>query len=466
MPLPIPQQVPPTGTAGHFATGPSTGTTNHSSIAIIGQSEWDQVPVKHRATHFATQIASINTHWDTMLNILDQACKDTESNIARLKANTALQRDNPSLHQDQLKALNQQLSSRKAAWQRMKSHVVETTKPNMLDLFYLNQTRQHLQTIAEVLQNPAISLNDKLPELVELTHGLGVCREGVALNIMECARQMHQKALPNKLHAVYKQSRNELIHQLLLRAVRTSHAGAQADSANQTDSKPGLLTAMRENKSLTIESIEIHDVQALKNALGETLGLDYVADRHISRKYEAEVGAIARQVIPGLITTHSVASLMAEKIHERTKQIIGSTNSNPEHTVDLTPLRTALNDEFGVGLDIAIDSVSLSPLPIDAIVQALLDSHTDMPRELQDATVTPGQLDLAMQAFVGKGKLTSDLRGVSSRQFFDSTYRAMLTAKLASGSPPGQTEDEKRKAKHRLELMEDSIHRATRHIST
>ena len=94
MPLPIPQQVPPTGTAGHFATGPSTGTTNHSSIAIIDQSEWDQVPVKHRATHFAAQISSINTHWGTMLDVLDQACKDTELNIARLKADTALQRDN------------------------------------------------------------------------------------------------------------------------------------------------------------------------------------------------------------------------------------------------------------------------------------------------------------------------------------------------------------------------------------
>ena len=129
--------------------------------------------------------------------------------------------------------------------------------------------------------------------LLELGKGLDVCKEGVALNIAACAKTLRTSLEGNPLKGLYSAARDTLINQHLLQAVRLSHKNQQ-------------------NKVQT--SLEIHEVQALRNALADKLGLEEVSDRHISQNYQKVVGAIANDAIPSLITTHAVASRVADEL--------------------------------------------------------------------------------------------------------------------------------------------------------
>ncbi|HEX4879433.1 MAG TPA: hypothetical protein VFV39_06285 [Limnobacter sp.] len=415
--------------------GDGVHTLNTAIGSNISELDWQRVPVNQRQKQFKFQYEQVAAHWESIVQYLDQSCAQTQMEIQRLQGDRTLKADNPAAHADGLKSLRKQLELRQAAWRRVKAYVTDKTCPKMLDLFYLNQTRQHLQTIANALQNPAINEVDKLPELIELSHGLGVCKEGVAINIIECARQLHQKGQPNKLHALYQQTRATLIDQLLLQAVRSSHA-SQADHP-------------------MVKSFEIHDVQALRNALSESLGLARLQDKHISKQYETTVGAIAKAVIPSLVTRHAVATLMAEKIHARATQILGNQSAGVDALIGL---ETALKDELGVGLDVVLDPITLEPMPKDQITEALLKGDAGLPAEQHEGEVTQAQLDHAMAAFFDKGTTTSEAR--SSRRIPTSRgMSGMLMDKLndtGQASKKSEEESRKKELERRLEMTRNS----------
>ncbi|HEX4842995.1 MAG TPA: hypothetical protein VFV57_04940 [Limnobacter sp.] len=456
MPTPVNPALAP------FAQHPA-GNAAHAGQAVVSQTEWDATPAKQRVVQFKAQIDQVHMHWNTILDCMDHACTHTKTQLAALRNNETHRTQNPAEHQAQLASLTRQLELRQAAWQRTKAYVSEQTAPKMLDLFYLNQTRQHLQTIAQAVSNPALNRVDTLAELVELSHGLGVCKEGVALNIMECAGQLHRKTLPNKLHAVFQQSREELLQQLLLRAVRTSHASVSPPEAARAASRHGTLTGLQESESLTMKSLEIHDVQALRNALSDTLGLEYVADRHISRKYESEIGQIARAVIPALLTPRAVARVMAEKIHQRTQQLLDLQGPAAHAGPNFTAIETALQEEFGVGVDTALDPISFQACDVDGLTTTLLQQrYPDIAPTAHAAAATPAQQHEAMQAFLGKGKLVSDRNPVPLAQHLAGVYQAMQIAAHTLKTNPLSDNEKKRQAEAQLGLLQDAMHRATR----
>ncbi|HEX4855911.1 MAG TPA: hypothetical protein VFV28_03820 [Limnobacter sp.] len=362
---------------------------------------------------------------------------------------------------------------------RLTRYVGEKTAEGMLDLFYLNQTRQHLAEIAKTVENQNIPDAEKMPLLEEMSFGLDVCKEGVAMNIMECASQCHLKSLPNKLHAAYQQAREELINTYLLMAVRASHAEEWSPEENAKDIGPGKAPAgslgdYKESASKTFKSLEIHEVQSLRNALSKELGLDYLADRHISMNYQEVVGQIARDKIPQLITTHNVAKLVAEKVVQRAKQLLEENSSgeklaSPDKILDAYgAMSSTLMEEFGpeakavFEYDTTINSIVL--LNADDLAEAWSASPTLLPQEKSTIKVEQQHVRQMVTAFFQADRLViSSPRPSNTRAYLASGGDHFLGSIHASIHQ--QNDDEKKKALRRMQLAQDSLARANQHLS-
>lgn len=183
------------------------------------------------------------------------------------------------------------LKSRHRIQKRFMDYSYNKAAPGMLDLFYLNQTRQHLGEIVKVLQNTEIADDNKLPALEELSSRLDVCREGTALNIMECASQLHLKSQPNKFHAAYQQARKELINthavgqllaeNILARAEQLLNPDQRADQTRPTEEKQGV-AGYTQVKTTIDEDTQVALNTTLQQEFGEQIGSIFEYDDALS----------------------------------------------------------------------------------------------------------------------------------------------------------------------------------------
>lgn len=340
---------------------PLAGKT--SKLQPIQAKDWNSLSSNQRQTRFKAHYDAVHTSWKTITTFLeksvDQAAQASNADPA-----------NP--------ALKHLLASRKKALRQLKNYLFDKADPKMLDPMYLNQTREHLQDIQQQLGNDQIDLESRLGAVLELVQGLDVCKEGVALNILACAKNLNARTQGHPLVGRYKSARDELINQYLLQAVRASHATPVFAKENEK----GLPIGYEESKRPLHQSMEIHDVQALRNALSKELGLEYLQDRYINPNYGNAIGSIAKSQIPQLVTTHAVASRLADDLLNwmrgtglLTEQVLSVDGHSDKHlVVDVSgshykDLTTSLHNEMGVEAALLFDS------PDDDFTKLALVSH-------------------------------------------------------------------------------------------
>jgi hypothetical protein len=466
-----------------FNTGPINGSSaaaaqthagNGPDLAPIGHDDWQRLGSSQRQQRFSDQYEAVAKHLQSIIQYADKGVQT--ATVALNKANSdAGQPPTPDQKSAVLSA-ERLVKSRLAMRQRLMDYSHNKAAPGMLDVFYLNQTRQHLGEIAKVLQNDNVPDDDKFPALEELSSRLDVCPEGTALNILECASQLHLKSQPNKFHAAYQQAREELINTHLLSAVRASHAKNwsthEMEEVRLGKRFAGSLGKYKENKSDTLKSIEIHEVQSLKNALSKELGLDYLADRHISLNYEKQVGDIAKKHIPKLITTHAVGQLLAEKILARAEQLLKSDPRVTDNQNKISfgtdiqqALNTTLKEEFGEEAsavfewDIDLDAAVLRSA--SEIAEEWSSPGTTLPQEAAIGVVTQEDVEKTIDAFFQADKLVhSSSPGFSRTEYYKAAANSFAHQHdLIRGR--SQEDEEKRRHLNRLaQAMQDSVHRA------
>lgn len=322
----------------------STGSPlfgENGKLQPIQADHWKSLPSNQRQIQFKAHFHSVQNSWKGIAAFLEKSLDQVEQALNDEPANTSL---------------NTLAEGRKKALQQLKAYLFDRAHPNMLDPLYLNQTREHLEEIHTHLGKQNLDSDIKLGALMELARGLGVCKEGVALNILACAKTLNARNQPHPLHGMYTTARDELINQHLLAAVRHSHA-TPVYSGKPTGQPTGYLESKRAKHS----ALEIHEVQALRNALSGELGLQYIPDQYINPHYEKVIGAIAQSGIPKLITTHAVATRVADEVmnwmrgtgllSEQLIEVDGTTA--PRQVVDISgeqykDLCTTLHNEMGL----------------------------------------------------------------------------------------------------------------------
>ena len=468
-----------TATGAGPAAAAQTHTGNGPDLSPIGYDDWEHLGSSQRQQRFSGHYKAVADHLQSIIQYADQGVQAAAAAVNKAKSDAG-QYPTP----DQMNAVlsaTRLLNSRQAIQKRLMDYSSNKAAPGMLDVFYLNQTRQHLGEIAKVLQNNNVPDDDKFPALEELSSRLDVCREGTALNILECATQLYFKSQPNKFHAAYQQAREELINTHLLSAVRASHAknwsSHEIEEIDLGKRFAGSLEKYKENKSDTFKSVEIHEVQSLKNALSNELGLDYLADRHISLNYEKQVGDIAKQHIPKLITTHAVGQLLAEKILARAEQLL---KSDPRVTCNQNKitfgtdiqqaLNTTLKEEFGEEASAVFewdDDLDAAVLrSADEIALEWATSCTTLPQETTNGVVTQEDVEKTIDAFFQADRLVqSSAPGFGRTEY----YRAAANSfALQHDSIRGRSQEDEEKRRHLNRLaqaMQDSVDRANLPIS-
>lgn len=326
---------PPASATGSPVSGKS------GKLQPISAEEWKSLSSNQRQTRFKAHYDAVQHSWKGIEAFLEKSVDQAAQALNAEPADTSL------------KTLTE---GRKKALQQLKAYLFDRAHPKMLDPLYLNQTREHLEEIHTHLGNQNLDSDIKLGAVMELARGLGVCKEGIALNILACAKTLNARNQPHPLHGLYKTARDELINQHLLTAVRLSHA-TPVYSGKLT----GQPTGYRESERPQHRALEIHEVQALRNALSGELGLQYIPDKYINPHYEKAIGAIAKSRIPQLITTHAVASRVADEVmnwmrgtgllSEQVIQVDGT--SAPRQVMDISgdqykDLCTSLQNELGL----------------------------------------------------------------------------------------------------------------------
>jgi len=341
-------------------------------LPVIQTDSWHSLSSDQRQIRFKAHYDAVQTSWKGISEFLEKSVDQAGQALNAEPANPAKL------------AL---LASRKKALRQLNNYLFDKAHPKMLDPMYLNQTREHLQDIHQQLGNPDIDSESRLGAVLELVQGLDVCREGVALNILACAKNLNTRTQGHPLAGLYHNAREELINQHLLRAVRASHS-TPVYSNKQGTTK---LIGHKESQKTLDKSMEIHDVQALRNALSKELDLEYQPDKYIDQDYEDDIGTIAKAQIPQLITTHAVASRVADDLLNRirstgllSEQVLSVDGNSAMHqVVDISgnqykDLTTTLQNEMGVDASLLFDS------PDDDFGKLALVSHETLVSRLVD----------------------------------------------------------------------------------
>lgn len=389
-------------------------------LQAIQADDWKSLSSDQRQTQFKAHYKAVQNSWKGISAFLEQSVNQAEQALNSDPTNASL------------KTLTE---GRRKALQQMKAYLFDRTHPKMLDLLYLNQTREHLEEIHTHLGNQKLDTDIKLGAVLELARGLGVCKEGVALNILACAKTLNARNQSHPLHGLYKTARDELINQHLLTAVRLSHATPVY--SGKTAGQP---TGYLESKRPQHRALEIHEVQALRNALSGELGLQYIPDKYINPHYEKAIGAIAKSRIPQLITTHAVATRVADEVmnwmrgtgllSEQIIQVDGT--SAPRQVVDISgdqykDLCTTLQNELGLEPALLFDTpdddfTRLVLVSSETLTDRLVDwIHTEQDQpdspvkglcETSDGAVSNHEIREAMRSFL-EPKTNSDTSHIS-----------------------------------------------------
>lgn len=357
---------PPASSTGIPLAGKS------GKLQPIQANEWKSLSSNQRQTQFKAHYDAVHTSWKGITTFL-------EKSVDQAAQASSADPGNPSL--------KNLIANRKKALRQLKHYLFDKADPKMLDPMYLNQTREHLQDIHQQLGNEDIDTESRLGAVLELVQGLDVCKEGVALNILACAKNLNARTQGHPLAGLYRSARDELINQHLLKAVRASHA----TPVYANKQAGGQIVEFKDSEQPSHKALEIHEVQALRNALSKELGLQYLPDRYINPNYEKAIGSIAKSQIPQLITTHAVASRVADELlnwmrgtNLLSEQVLSVDGRSDKHlVVDVSgnqykDLTTSLHNEMGVEASLLFDS------PDDDFTKLALVSHEALTARLAE----------------------------------------------------------------------------------
>lgn len=445
---------------GTHAENPVSG--KNGKLQPIHTQDWNSLSSSQRQTQFKDHYKAVQTSWKGIEAFLEKSVDQAAQASSADPANPALKN---------------LLASRKKALRQLKNYLFDKAAPRMLDPMYLNQTREHLQDIHKQLGNEKIDLESRLGAALELVQGLDVCNEGVALNIQACAKNLNVRTQGHPLAGLYQSAREELINQHLLKAVRTSHSTPVFAKQNEGDQPIGY----KESKHPLHQSMEIHDVQALRNALSKELGLQYQHDRYINPHYEKAIGSIAQSQIPQLITTHAVACHVADELLNwmrgtglLSEQVLSVDGTSGAHqVVDITgnqykDLTTSLQNEMGVDAALLFDSpdedfTKLALVSHETLTSRLVEwigNEQDKPGsavhglgETFHQPVTAEQIKQAMDQFLEPAKYQLENHTHINPDVFRAALPEPVTNRLMAHLFNDAIDDKKKKKEH-----EDSTH--------
>lgn len=211
-------------------------------------------------------------------------------------------------------------------------HTRVNCRPSDLSPLTLNENRRNLHLFAQQLNNPAIPIDRKLGIALFLAQGLGVCKEGETLNILEGTQQLcqHQGGLAGLLVS----TKNTLVEQHLQQLVK------REDKVNL----PSKMAA----------ELEIHHIQALKNHVASQWGFTVVEDRYATDNYRAQAGAQAEALLAQTITPALLANTVADMLKQALVSQAASTLTTgmPTEQLKTEPLRRAIQAEFGQNIQL------------------------------------------------------------------------------------------------------------------
>ncbi|WP_370261968.1 hypothetical protein [Limnobacter sp.] len=212
---------------------------------------------------------------------------------------------------------------------------IDKGDPRTLTPLMLNENRKNLQLFADQLNNPKLSTEQKLGAALQMAQGLGVCKEGEALNILDATQTL--SCAQSGFEGTLLQAKNKLLEQHLLAVVKH-----EAHLRGQSNSRLG-------------EELEIHRVQALKNHVADQWGLPVIQDRYATLGFQNEVGPIAQAVLAQTLTPAALAGTLQTQIHELLNSLADGNLHEGMPAADLMtePLRRALQATFGeaIGLE-------------------------------------------------------------------------------------------------------------------
>ncbi|HEY1057484.1 MAG TPA: hypothetical protein VGE55_02000 [Limnobacter sp.] len=214
-----------------------------------------------------------------------------------------------------------------------------------------------LGEFVEALGNPDLGQHHKTSALLNLAQGLGVCKEGECLNILESTRMLKGSAAGLKMR--WQQAVHQLVEQQLLALVR--HEGSIHRSASLA------------------KQLEIHDVQTLKNHLAAEWGLPVHQDRHASAAFCQQAGNMARALLQRTVTPQAVARNLSEQLVAILTTALGSElhTGIPSSALKGDTVQRLLQTEFGDDVDLHAllefnDDYSTVRLKPDAQIEAHL----------------------------------------------------------------------------------------------
>lgn len=156
-----------------------------------------------------------------------------------------------------------------------------------------------LEEFAHALADPAIPHETKVLACRKLTEGLGVCAFGETDNIcMATATLTHPG-----FKGIWQLQRSSLIEQSLKQLVCEEFKNLRHAKDN--------------------ESMEIHDVQAVKNALPSEWGQTRIEDPHASAAIGSSLGLMAHELLSRCASPEAVARALAEQVADLVTQELG-----------------------------------------------------------------------------------------------------------------------------------------------
>lgn len=227
----------------------------------------------------------------------------------------------------------------------------------------LNSHRNNLNLFAEALQNTSIPQDKKITAAIELAKGLGVCHDGENLNIYEQTTALRggQTGLTQKI----TEAKDALINQRLLQLVR--HEAAEFMNPVQA------------------KSLEIHQVQALKNHLADQWGLVAVEDKHASASYQQQAGKMAEALLEKTVTPAALAQVIAQNLRESIVNLRQGIDTGIDaNTLDYDVLKQQIELEFGSNLaladclDTSDDYTSVTVKTEQELTELVLESFKDL----------------------------------------------------------------------------------------
>lgn len=194
------------------------------------------------------------------------------------------------------------------------------------DPLTLGTNRELMGALAELLGDARIPLSKRVDTAIEAVSGLGCCAEGESLRLHEAVQslRMHNQTLAHRLNHLREQRIDQCLRPLVEHFYGDLHV---------------------------YDNIEIHCVNALKNAHAHAWGLPRKLDRHANPAVVQDCGQLAYQLVNESASAHQVASDLADQILQLCRNAMDAETAadqpHPYNADVINRLAEALQAEFG-----------------------------------------------------------------------------------------------------------------------